>query len=61
LNKNEVFTALRTVNEKAPKRLTSVLSNLALSSYITKNGADSGLHHIGEDYVERELPKKKAK
>jgi hypothetical protein len=61
LNKNEVFTGLRTVNEKAPKRLTSVLSNLALSSYITKNGADSGLHHIGEDYVERELPKKKAK
>ncbi|ABN62206.1 hypothetical protein [Shewanella baltica] len=61
LSKNEVFTGLRTVNEKAPKRLTSVLSNLALSSYIIKNGANSGLHHIGEDYVERELPKKKAK
>jgi hypothetical protein len=61
LSKDEVFTGLRTVNEKAPKRLTSVLSNLALSSQITKNGANSGLHHIGEDYVERDLPKKKAK
>lgn len=61
LSKDEVFTGLRTVNEKAPKRLSSVLSNLALSSHITKKGANTGLHHIGEDYVERELPKKKEK
>lgn len=61
LSKDEVFTGLRTVNEKAPKRLTSVLSNLAISSYIVKNGSNSSLHHIGEDYVERDLPKKKAK
>lgn len=61
LNKDEVFTGLRTVNEKAPKRLTSVLSNLAISSYIIKNGPNSSLHHIGEDYVERDLPKKKEK
>jgi hypothetical protein len=61
LSKYEVFTGLRTVNEKAPKRLTSVLSNLAISSYIIKNGSNSSLHHIGEDYVERDLPKKKEK
>ncbi|AJQ95666.1 hypothetical protein [Gynuella sunshinyii] len=61
LTKDEIFTGLRTVNEKAPKRLTSVLSNLALASYITKEGTNSGLHHIGEDYIERELPKKKVK
>lgn len=61
LSKDEVFTGLRTVNEKAPKRLTSVLSNLAISSYIVKSGSNSSLHHIGEDYVERDLPKKKAK
>ena len=61
LSKDEVFTGLRTVNEKAPKRLTSVLSNLAISSYIIKSGSNSSLHHIGEDYVERDLPKKKAK
>lgn len=59
LTKDEIFTGLRTVNEKAPKRLSSVLSNLALASYITKNGADSGIHHIGEDYIEHELPKGK--
>ena len=56
-----MFTGLRTVNEKAPKRLTSVLSNLAISSYIIKSGSNSSLHHIGEDYVERDLPKKKEK
>tara|TARA_R110000868_G_C10612648_1_gene741536 strand:- start:83 stop:685 length:603 start_codon:yes stop_codon:yes gene_type:complete len=61
LSKDEVFTGLRTVNEKAPKRLTSVLSNLAISSYIIKSGSNSSLHHIGEDYVERDLPKKKEK
>lgn len=61
ITKDEIFTGLRTVNEKAPKRLTSVLSNLLLASYIIKDGANSGLHHIGEDYIERELPKKKAK
>ncbi|MBT1063034.1 hypothetical protein KJY73_05570 [Bowmanella sp. Y26] len=61
LTKDEIFTGLRTVNEKAPKRLTSVLSNLLLASHIIKDGTNSGLHHIGEDYVERDLPKKKGK
>lgn len=61
LTKDEIFTGLRTVNEKAPKRLTSVLSNLLLASHIIKDGGNSGLHHIGEDYVERDLPKKKGK
>lgn len=61
LSKDEVFTGLRTVNEKAPKRLTSVLSNLAISSYIIKSGSNSSLHHIGEDYIERDLPKKREK
>lgn len=61
LTKDEIFTGLRTVNEKAPKRLSSVLSNLGIASYIVKDGVNSGLHHIGEDYIERELPKKKAK
>lgn len=56
LSPDEIFTGLRTVNEKVPKRLTSVLSNLAIESKIIRQGGDYGLHHVGEDFVAHELP-----
>lgn len=55
---DEIFTGLRTVGERIPKRLTSVLSNLSLGSYITKENNEPTLLHIGEDYVDHDLPKK---
>lgn len=58
---DEIFTGLRTVGEKVPKRITSVLSNLSLASYITKENNEPTLLHIGEDYIDHDLPKKKEK
>lgn len=61
LTVDEIFTGLRTVGEKVPKRISSVLSNLAIASFITKENNEPKILHIGEDYVDRELPKKAAK
>lgn len=57
LTKDEIFTGLRIVGEKVPKRLISVLSNLAIDSMIIRNKNEFSLHHIGEDFVEHDLPK----
>lgn len=58
LTVDEIFTGLRTVGERIPKRITSVLSNLSIGSYITKENNEPTLLHIGEDYVDHDLPKK---
>jgi len=57
LTVDEIFTGLRTVGERIPKRITSVLSNLSIGSYITKENNEPTLLHIGEDYVDHDLPK----
>lgn len=59
LTADEIFTGLRTVGEKVPKRLTSVLSNLTIDSMIIRKDGRFTLHHIGEDFVEHDLPAKK--
>ncbi|MBW8457236.1 MAG: hypothetical protein K0M58_02155 [Thiobacillus sp.] len=56
---DEIFTGLRTVGEKIPKRISSVLSNLALASHISKESNEPRLLHIGEDHVMHSLPKPK--
>lgn len=61
LNKEEIFTGLRTVGERIPKRLSSVLSNLGIEGKVVKINGKFSLHHVGEDYVDRDLPKKKSK
>lgn len=55
---NDIYTGLRIVGEKIPKRISSVLSNLNLDSRINKENSESTLTHVGEDYVEHDLPKK---
>lgn len=56
---DEIFTGLRTVGEKIPKRISSVLSNLAIAAYISKENNETRLLHIGEDHVMHSLPKQK--
>lgn len=56
---DEIFTGLRTVDEKIPKRISSVLSNLAIGAYISKENNEPRLLHVGEDHVVHNLPKKK--
>lgn len=59
VSKDEIFTGIRTVGEKAPTRLSSVLTNLKLAGKIlsVENGKYFKLHHTGEDYVNLGLPK----
>jgi folylpolyglutamate synthase/dihydropteroate synthase len=61
-NKDEIYTGLRTVNERIPGRISSVLSNLRIEGKVVLEGNGTGyrLHHTGEDYVERDLPKEVA-
>lgn len=56
---DEIFTGLRTVGEKIPKRISSVLSNLALAAHISKENNEPKLLHVGEDHVMHNLPKMK--
>lgn len=56
---DEIFTSLRTVGEKIPKRISSVLSNLAIGAFISKENNGSKLLHVGEDHVLHNLPKQK--
>lgn len=56
---DEIFTGLRTVGEKIPKRISSVLSNLAIAAQISKESNEPRLLHIGEDRVMHNLPKPK--
>jgi hypothetical protein len=56
---DEIFTGLRTVGEKIPKRISSVLSNLALAAHISKESNEPRLLHVGEDHVMHNLPKTK--
>lgn len=56
---DEIFTGLRSVGEKIPKRISSVLSNLAIAAHISKENNEPRLLHIGEDHVMHNLPKPK--
>lgn len=56
---DEIFTGLRTVGEKIPKRISSVLSNLAIAAHISKENNEPHLLHVGEDHVMHNLPKPK--
>lgn len=56
---DEIFTGLRTVGEKIPKRISSVLSNLAIAAHISKENNEPRLLHVGEDHVMHNLPKAK--
>jgi hypothetical protein len=56
---DEIFTGLRTVGEKIPKRISSVLSNLAIAAHISKENNETTLLHVGEDHVMHSLPKAK--
>jgi len=59
---NDVFTALRTVDVAVPKFLSQVLRNIKNNHKMIKNGDGTySLHHIGEDYVNLQLPKNKEK
>ncbi|MCT2197592.1 hypothetical protein M3G15_21000 [Paenibacillus sp. p3-SID1389] len=61
LTKEEIFTGLRITGDKAPKRISSVISNLLLEGYILSDGGKYKLHHTGEDFVMHDLPKKPEK
>lgn len=56
---DEIFTGLRTVGEKIPKRISSVLSNLAIAAHISKENNEPHLLHVGEDHIMHNLPKTK--
>ena len=58
LTKDEIYTALRTVEAKIPARITSVLSNLGIEGRITSEADGFRIHHTGEDHVRLNLPKK---
>jgi len=58
LTMDDVFTGLKTVEAQIPKRISSVLSNLAIAAYMIKENHKSVLHHTGEDYVIHKLPKR---
>lgn len=60
INKDEIYTGLKTVDERVPKRISSVLSNLMLDGKVL-NTSDGkyNLHHTGEDFVTHDLPANK--
>ena len=58
LSRDQIFTGLRTVDEKAPKRLGSVLSNLHVLGFILIDKDGYVMHHTGEDHVDKNLPAK---
>lgn len=58
LSRDQIFTGLHTVNERVPKRLQSVLSNLMLDGLVLRVGDGYVMHPTGEDHVEKDLPAK---
>lgn len=58
VTKDEIYTALRTVEAKIPARISSVLSNLGIEGKITGDADGYRIHHTGEDFVKFNLPKK---
>ena len=58
VTKDEIYTALRTVEAKIPARIPSVLSNLGIEGKITGDADGYRIHHTGEDFVKFNLPKK---
>jgi hypothetical protein len=58
LSRDQIFTGLRTVDEKVPKRLGSVLSNLHVLGFILIDKDGYIIHHTGEDRVDKDLPAK---
>ena len=63
MNKDEVYTAFRTVDAKVPAKISSVLGNMVGMGWVTNVGSSTyALTHVGEDHVKFDLPpKKKAK
>lgn len=62
VSKEDVFTGLKIVDEIIPARISSVMSNLQIDGYIfPAGGGKYTLHHTGEDYVKRKLPKESKK
>lgn len=61
VTKEEIYTALRTVDAKIPARISSVLSNLGIEGRITSDENGYHLHHTGEDFVKFDLPKTEGK
>lgn len=56
---NEIFTGFRTVNIKAPGKISSVLGNMVGQGWIKNAGPGKfELTHVGEDYVKFDLPPK---
>lgn len=58
VSKDEIYTALKTVDAKIPTRISSVLSNLSIDGKITSDSSGYRIHHTGEDFVKFNLPKK---
>lgn len=60
LSKEDIFTGLKTVNERIPKRISSVLSNLTIDGKVVAEAAGKyTLHHTGDDFVNHDMPQKK--
>ena len=60
LSKDEIYTGLKTVNARIPARISSVLSNLMLEGkVVSEKDGNYSLTHIGEDFVNYDLPAKK--
>lgn len=55
---NEIFTAFRTVGDKSPAKISSVLGNMVGLSWVRNaGGGQYDLIHVGEDFVKFNLPK----
>lgn len=64
LNKDAIFTAFRTVDAKAPGKISSVLGNMAGAAVgwvVNRGDGTYELTHVAEDFVRLNLPPKKAK
>jgi hypothetical protein len=57
-NKDQLATGFRTVGEKVPGKISSVLSNLMGKGWVVSRGSGNyGLTHVAEDRVVHDLPK----
>lgn len=59
LDKDQVFTAFRTVEEKAPGKISSVLGNMLGQGWVVNRGGKYEITHVAEDHVRLNLPRKK--
>lgn len=58
---DQIYSALRIVNERIPKAIGSVMRSLKGDGMLIPKGKGSySLHHIGEDYVNLDLPREKS-